>query len=83
LPGGIRLDEYAADRSSQALAEVPGCRGRMCDRRIREVLYLGLTRWLPMLLDRKDRLSMASGLKVRSRSVITVWSSTSGTSRGR
>ena len=35
------------------------------DRRVREVLYLGLTRWLPFLLDRKDRLSMASGLEVR------------------
>jgi asparagine synthase (glutamine-hydrolysing) len=32
---------------------------------IREVLYLGLTRWLPLLLDRKDRLSMACGLEVR------------------
>ena len=35
------------------------------DRRVREVLYLGLTRWLPLLLDRKDRLSMACGLEVR------------------
>jgi asparagine synthase (glutamine-hydrolysing) len=35
------------------------------EQRIREVLYLGLTRWLPFLLDRKDRLSMASGLEVR------------------
>ena len=26
---------------------------------------MGLTRWLPMLLDRKDRLSMAHGLEVR------------------
>ena len=29
------------------------------------MLYLGLTRWLPFLLDRKDRLSMANGLEVR------------------
>ena len=35
------------------------------DRRIREALYLGLTHWLPLLLDRKDRLSMATGLEVR------------------
>jgi asparagine synthase (glutamine-hydrolysing) len=62
----IRLDEYAADRYSQALAEVPRLAGESpADRRIREVLYLGLTRWLPALLDRKDRLSMASGLEVR------------------
>jgi len=62
----IRLDEYAADRYAQAVAEVPLLAGESPqDRRIREVLYLGLTRWLPLLLDRKDRLSMACGLEVR------------------
>jgi asparagine synthase (glutamine-hydrolysing) len=62
----IRLREYAADRYAQALAEVPQLAGESPeDRRIREILYLGLTRWLPFLLDRKDRLSMASGLEVR------------------
>jgi asparagine synthase (glutamine-hydrolysing) len=62
----VRLDEYAADRYADALAEVPRLAGESAaDRRIREVLYLGLTRWLPLLLDRKDRLSMASGLEVR------------------
>ena len=62
----VRLGEYAADRYAQALAEVPRLAGEsQQDRRIREVLYLGLTRWLPFLLDRKDRLSMASGLEVR------------------
>jgi asparagine synthase (glutamine-hydrolysing) len=62
----IRLEEYAADRYSSALAEVPRLAGESpSDRRIREVLYLGLTRWLPFLLDRKDRLSMANGLEVR------------------
>ena len=48
------------------MAEVPRLAGESPqDRRIREVLYLGLTRWLPLLLDRKDRLSMACGLEVR------------------
>jgi asparagine synthase (glutamine-hydrolysing) len=62
----IRLPEYVADRYSQARAEVPLLPGEnQRDRRIREVLYLGLTRWLPGMLDRKDRLSMASGLEVR------------------
>jgi asparagine synthase (glutamine-hydrolysing) len=62
----VRLDEYAADRYGEALAEVPRLAGESPEgRRIREVLYLGLTRWLPFLLDRKDRLSMASGLEVR------------------
>jgi asparagine synthase (glutamine-hydrolysing) len=62
----IRLREYAADRYAQALAEVPRLAGESPeDRRIREILYLGLTRWLPFLLDRKDRLSMATGLEIR------------------
>ena len=62
----IRLAEYAGDRYQQALAEAPRLAGESpADRRIREVLYLGLTRWLPALLDRKDRLSMATGLEVR------------------
>jgi asparagine synthase (glutamine-hydrolysing) len=62
----IRLGEYAADRYAQARAEVPRLPGESpADQRIREVLYLGLTRWLPLLLDRKDRLSMACGLEVR------------------
>lgn len=62
----VRLAEYHADRYQQALAEVPRLPGEdPAERRIREVLYLGLTRWLPFLLDRKDRLSMASGLEVR------------------
>jgi asparagine synthase (glutamine-hydrolysing) len=62
----IRLDEYAADRYAQAVKEVPRLAGESPDdRRVREVLYLGLTRWLPLLLDRKDRLSMACGLEVR------------------
>ena len=62
----IRLREYAAGRYAQALAEVPRLTGESPeDRRIREILYLGLTRWLPFLLDRKDRLSMACGLEVR------------------
>jgi asparagine synthase (glutamine-hydrolysing) len=69
LSGGLDssvVSALAADRYAQALAEVPRLAGEdAADRRIREVLYLGLTRWLPALLDRKDRLSMATGLEVR------------------
>ena len=66
IRSAVRLDEYAADRYAQAVAEVPRLAGESPqDRRIREVLYFGLTRWLPLLLDRKDRLSMACGLEVR------------------
>ncbi|MDT7742590.1 MAG: hypothetical protein QOE59_1668 [Actinomycetota bacterium] len=58
--------ERAVQRYTDALAEVPRLPGEDdVERRTREVLHLGLTRWLPMLLDRKDRLSMAHGLEVR------------------
>ena len=62
----VRLGEWAAERYAEAQAEVPRLAGENpWERRIREVLYHGLTRWLPVLLDRKDRLSMAYGLEVR------------------
>ncbi len=35
------------------------------DRRMREISYLAITRFLPTLLDRNDRMSMAVGLEVR------------------
>lgn len=61
-----RLDEYARDRYADACTEAPRLPGEdHREARIREVLYHGLTRWLPLLLDRKDRLSMAVGLEVR------------------
>ncbi len=62
----LGLREYLGDRYAQALAEVPhlpGEEGR--DRRLREVSYLNFTRFLPALLDRKDRMSMAASLEVR------------------
>lgn len=62
----VRPGEYIADRYAEALSEVPyldGETGR--DRRMREIFYLNLTRFLPNLLDRKDRMSMAVGLEVR------------------
>lgn len=49
-----------------ALAEVPRLEGEAPrDARMREIFYLNLTRFLPLLLDRKDRMSMATGLEVR------------------
>lgn len=66
IAGQVQLDERAAARYADAQAEVPRLPGEEPrERRIREVLYHGLTRWLPFLLDRKDRLSMAVGLEVR------------------
>ncbi|MFE7114210.1 asparagine synthase (glutamine-hydrolyzing) [Streptomyces sp. NPDC057654] len=57
---------YERDRYQEALAEVPHISGADArERRMREVSYLHLTRFVTMLLDRKDRLSMAHGLEVR------------------
>ncbi|MFD7337884.1 asparagine synthase (glutamine-hydrolyzing) [Streptomyces violascens] len=57
---------YESDRYREALAEVPHVPGAdVRERRMREISYLHLTRFVTMLLDRKDRLSMAHGLEVR------------------
>ncbi|WXA89845.1 asparagine synthase (glutamine-hydrolyzing) [Pendulispora rubella] len=62
----VRPLEYAHDSYRRSLGEVPKLgQDTREDARIREVAYLALTRWLPALLDRKDRMSMASGLEVR------------------
>lgn len=57
---------YENDRYHDALAEVPRLPQESArERRMREICYLHLTRFVNMLLDRKDRLSMAHGLEVR------------------
>lgn len=62
----LDLPAYRAERYRQALAEVPRLPGEGgLQRRMREVGYLHLTRFVQMLLDRKDRMSMAVGLEVR------------------
>ncbi|WP_020392427.1 asparagine synthase (glutamine-hydrolyzing) [Kribbella catacumbae] len=66
VAAGLALATYRADHYRQALAEVPVLAGETgIQRRMREIFHLHLTRWLPDLLDRKDRLSMAVGLEVR------------------
>lgn len=63
---GIDLAEYQADLYRTALAEVPVLEGENAeDRRTRELGYITLTRWLPILLDKKDRMGMASSLEGR------------------
>ncbi|HEY3753389.1 MAG TPA: asparagine synthase (glutamine-hydrolyzing) [Pseudonocardiaceae bacterium] len=60
LPGHLR-DTYAA-----AVAEVEPLAGESeHERRMRVICYLHLTRFVRLLLDRKDRMSMAVGLEVR------------------
>ena len=66
LKAKINLQEYVHDRYQEALAEVPALAGEDKESaRMREIFYLSLTRWMPTLLDRKDRMSMAFGLEVR------------------
>jgi asparagine synthase (glutamine-hydrolysing) len=60
------ISHYVAQRYDEALAEVPRLAGEgAVAARRREVLYLNQTRFLPILLDRKDRMSMAVGFEVR------------------
>lgn len=62
----IRPGEYVKERYEQALSEVPKLPGEsVADSRMREMSYLNITRFMPTLLDRKDRMSMAVGLEVR------------------
>jgi asparagine synthase (glutamine-hydrolysing) len=61
-----RVLAYQALRYREALEQVPYLPGVSAfERRMREVCYLHLTRMVRVLLDRKDRLSMACGLEVR------------------
>lgn len=62
----VDVPGYTADRFSEALGEVPVVKGESeQDRRMRGISYVHLTRWLPLLLTRDDRLSMAVGLELR------------------
>ncbi|WP_330180431.1 asparagine synthase (glutamine-hydrolyzing) [Nocardia sp. NBC_01503] len=57
---------HRADHYRQSLTEIPTLPGESeIQRRMREIFWLHYTHWLPDLLDRKDRLSMAVGLEVR------------------
>ncbi|GIG68668.1 asparagine synthase (glutamine-hydrolyzing) [Phytomonospora endophytica] len=62
----LDLPDYVHDRYAEArarTARLPGESG--LERRMREDSHLHLTVLLPLLLDRKDRMSMATGLEVR------------------
>lgn len=53
----------------QLISDVPICTllpdEPLIDQRMRQLFYLNLTRWMPTLLDRKDRMSMYTGLEIR------------------
>lgn len=62
----VKPEQYVQDRYRQALDEVPRLAGENAQQnRMREMSYLNITRFMPTLLDRKDRMSMAVGLEVR------------------
>jgi asparagine synthase (glutamine-hydrolysing) len=62
----VRPAEHLARQYRRAIAEVPRLEGEEpAAARIREMFYLNLTGILPFLLERKDRMSMATGFEVR------------------
>ncbi|TVY11869.1 asparagine synthase (glutamine-hydrolyzing) [Paenibacillus cremeus] len=62
----VKPEQYVQERYRQALSEVPRLAGENAQQnRMREMSYLNITRFMPTLLDRKDRMSMAVGLEVR------------------
>ncbi|GAA4842168.1 asparagine synthase (glutamine-hydrolyzing) [Paenibacillus vulneris] len=66
LVNWVKPEQYVQERYRQALSEVPRLAGEdQQQNRMREMSYLNITRFMPTLLDRKDRMSMAVGLEVR------------------
>jgi asparagine synthase (glutamine-hydrolysing) len=62
----LKLEDYQRELYKSALKEVPRLAGEdPKESKLREVAYLTLTRWLPILLEKKDRMSMAVGLEGR------------------
>ncbi|WP_128893704.1 asparagine synthase (glutamine-hydrolyzing) [Longirhabdus pacifica] len=57
---------YLQQRYEGALSEVPKLLGETeSQQRMRRMSYLNITRFMPTLLDRKDRMSMRASLEVR------------------
>lgn len=62
----LKLDEYSRMRYEESIAETPRFDGDSPEeKRRREISYLNIVWFMTNLLDRKDRMSMASGLEVR------------------
>lgn len=72
----LNPNEYLRNRYQEALNEVPHPEKSLLstsaqqeraarERRIREISYLTITRFMPTLLDRKDRMTMSVGLEGR------------------
>lgn len=66
ITAALDLPTYIRDRYADALTEIDRVEGESDHEfRMREMCYLHLTRFVRMLLERKDRVSMAVGLEVR------------------
>jgi asparagine synthase (glutamine-hydrolysing) len=66
LRSAVDLETYKRGRYTEAVSEVARVDGEDdFTHRMRVMSYLHLTRFVRMLLDRKDRMSMAVGLEVR------------------
>ncbi|WP_018752305.1 asparagine synthase (glutamine-hydrolyzing) [Paenibacillus sanguinis] len=66
LRAWIKPEQYIQDRYQEAVGETPALEGETPEEaRMRVMSYLNITRFMPTLLDRKDRMSMAAGLEVR------------------
>lgn len=62
----LQAEQYMADRYKDAICEVPVLPGEDTHAaRMRVMSYLNITRFMPTLLDRTDRMSMGVGLEVR------------------
>ncbi|WP_312932435.1 asparagine synthase (glutamine-hydrolyzing) [Stutzerimonas nitrititolerans] len=62
----LDMPGFVQDSYSQALADAPLLPSEgQTERRMRQMSYVNLTRFVQTLLDRKDRMSMAVGLEVR------------------
>ncbi|MFD3557857.1 asparagine synthase (glutamine-hydrolyzing) [Streptomyces goshikiensis] len=66
ITAALDLPAYIRDRYSDAVGEVERAEGESDhEMRMRVMCHLHLTRFVRMLLERKDRISMAVGLEVR------------------
>lgn len=66
ITAALDVHGHIRERYAEALTEVERADGESAhEARMREMCYLHLTRFVRMLLERKDRISMAVGLEVR------------------
>lgn len=66
MKSAINAEEYISRRYHETLDEVPRLNGENpVEARRREIFHLNITWFMQTLLDRKDRMSMSTGLEVR------------------